>query len=56
MYDYLMVGPGLFGATFAHEAVRAGKRCLVIDRRGHLAGNAQEPAACGTGMEAGLER
>ena len=39
-YDYLIVGAGLFGATFAHEAVRAGKRCLVIDRRGHLAGNA----------------
>jgi UDP-galactopyranose mutase len=40
MYDYLIVGAGLFGATFAHEAVRAGKHCLVIDRRGHLAGNA----------------
>lgn len=39
-YDYLIVGAGLFGATFAHEAVRAGKRCLVIDRRNHIAGNA----------------
>ena len=39
-YDYLIVGAGLFGATFAHEAISAGKRCLVIDRRGHLAGNA----------------
>ncbi len=39
-YDYLVVGAGLFGATFAHEAVSAGKRCLVIDQRGHLAGNA----------------
>ena len=39
-YDYLIVGAGLFGAVFAHEAVEAGKRCLVIDRRGHLAGNA----------------
>ncbi len=39
-YDYLIVGAGLFGAVFAHEAAAAGKRCLVIDRRGHLAGNA----------------
>ncbi len=39
-YDYLIVGAGLFGAVFAHEAAVAGKRCLVIDRRGHLAGNA----------------
>ena len=38
-YDYLIVGAGLFGAVFAHEAVAAGKRCLVIDRRSHLAGN-----------------
>ncbi len=38
-YDYLIVGAGLFGAVFAHEARRAGKRCLVIDRRGHIAGN-----------------
>ena len=39
-YDYLIVGAGLFGSVFAHEAAAAGKRCLVIDRRGHLAGNA----------------
>ncbi len=39
-YDYLIVGAGLFGAVFAHTASGAGKRCLVIDRRGHLAGNA----------------
>ena len=39
-YDYLIVGAGIFGAVFAHEAAEAGKRCLVIDRRGHLAGNA----------------
>ncbi len=39
-YDYLIVGAGLYGAVFAHEAAEAGKRCLVIDRRGHLAGNA----------------
>jgi UDP-galactopyranose mutase len=39
-YDYLIVGAGLFGAVFAHEAAEAGKRCLVIDRRGHVAGNA----------------
>ena len=38
-YDYLIVGAGLFGATFAHEAHKAGKRCLVIDKRPHLGGN-----------------
>lgn len=38
-YDYLIVGAGLFGAVFAEEARRAGKRCLVIDRRSHIAGN-----------------
>ncbi|MBQ0057187.1 MAG: UDP-galactopyranose mutase [Bacteroidales bacterium] len=39
MYDYLIVGSGLFGATFAHQAAKAGKRCLVIDKRPHLGGN-----------------
>ena len=38
-YDYLIVGAGLFGATFAHFAHRAGCRCLVIDKRPHLGGN-----------------
>ena len=38
-YDYLVVGAGLYGAVFAHEATRAGKRVLVIDRRDHIAGN-----------------
>lgn len=38
-YDYLIVGSGLFGATFAYRAKRAGKRCLVIDKRSHLGGN-----------------
>ena len=38
-YDYLIVGAGLFGAVFAHEAVTRGKTCLVIDRRGHIGGN-----------------
>ena len=38
-YDYLIVGSGLFGATFAYFANRAGKRCLVIDKRPHLGGN-----------------
>ena len=38
-YDYLVVGAGLFGAVFAHEAKKAGKTCLVIDRRNHIAGN-----------------
>lgn len=39
MYDYLIVGSGLFGATFAHEATKQGKKCLVIDKRPHLGGN-----------------
>lgn len=38
-YDYLIVGAGLFGATFAHEATLRGKHCLVIDRRKHTGGN-----------------
>ena len=38
-YDYLIVGSGLFGATFAHEANKAGKKCLVIDKRTQLGGN-----------------
>ncbi|MGM1199766.1 UDP-galactopyranose mutase [Klebsiella pneumoniae] len=38
-YDYLIVGAGLFGATFAYEAKKKGKKCLVIDKRSHVAGN-----------------
>ena len=38
-YDYLIVGSGLFGATFAHLATKKGKKCLVIDKRPHLGGN-----------------
>lgn len=38
-YDYLIVGAGLFGAVFAYEATKAGKKCLVIDKRDHIAGN-----------------
>ncbi len=38
-YDYLIVGAGLYGAIFAHELTAAGKKCLVIDKRDHLAGN-----------------
>lgn len=38
-YDYLIVGSGLFGATFAYRAKQAGKKCLVIDKRAHLGGN-----------------
>lgn len=38
-YDYLIVGSGLFGATFAYRARKAGKKCLVIDKRPHLGGN-----------------
>ena len=39
MYDYLIVGAGLYGAVFAHELTKQGKSCLVIDRRNHIAGN-----------------
>lgn len=38
-YDYLIVGAGLFGATFAHLAHRRGRRCLVVDRRNEVGGN-----------------
>lgn len=38
-YDYLIIGAGLFGAVFAHEANQARKRCLVIDKRNHRGGN-----------------
>lgn len=38
-YDYLIVGSGLFGATFAYRAMKSGKKCLVIDKRPHLGGN-----------------
>lgn len=38
-YDYLVVGAGLFGATFAQQAMQAGKKVMVIDKRSHIAGN-----------------
>ena len=38
-YDYLVVGAGLYGAVFAHEAKSKGKSVLVIDKRDHIAGN-----------------
>ena len=38
-YDYLIVGSGLFGAVFAHEATKRGKKCLVIEKRNHIGGN-----------------
>ena len=39
MYDYLIVGAGLYGSVFAYKAKQAGKKCLVIDRRSHVGGN-----------------
>lgn len=39
-YDYLIVGAGLFGCVFAQQMTARGKRCLIIDKRGHMAGNA----------------
>jgi len=38
MYDYLVVGPGLYGAVFAQQAKAAGKSVLVIDKRPNIAG------------------
>ena len=38
-YDYLIVGSGLYGATFAYKAKQAGRKVLVIDKRPHLGGN-----------------
>ena len=38
MYDYLIVGAGLSGAIFAHEATKQGKKVKVIDKRGHIGG------------------
>ena len=38
-YDYIIAGSGLFGAVFAHEAVKKGKKVLVLERRGHIGGN-----------------
>ena len=38
-YDYIFVGAGLFSATIAHEAAKRGKKCLVIEKRSHIAGN-----------------
>ncbi len=39
MYDYLIVGAGLYGTVFANEATRRGRRCIVIDKRSHIGGN-----------------
>lgn len=39
MYDYLIVGSGLFGAVFAHQMTQRKKKCLVIERRNHIGGN-----------------
>lgn len=39
MYDYLIVGSGLFGSVFAYEAVKRGNKCLIVEKRNHIAGN-----------------
>lgn len=46
-YDYLIVGAGLFGAVFACEARKRGKRCLVVEKRRHVAGNAYTEEVAG---------
>lgn len=47
MYDYLIVGAGLYGAVFARELTKRGKNCLVIDRREHIAGNVYTESVSG---------
>ena len=47
MYDYLIVGSGLFGSIFAYEANKRGKKCLVIDKRSHVGGNIYTENVCG---------
>jgi UDP-galactopyranose mutase len=47
MFDYLIVGTGLFGSIFAYEATKRGKKCLVIDKRGHIGGNCFTERMCG---------
>ena len=39
MFDYLIVGSGLYGSVFAYEAKKAGKTCLVVEKRNHIGGN-----------------
>ena len=39
MYDYLIVGSGLFGAVCAHELTKRGQKCLVVEKRSHIGGN-----------------
>ena len=39
MFDYLIVGAGLYGAIFAREAINRGRKCLVIEKRNHIGGN-----------------
>ena len=38
-YDYLIIGSGLFGSVFVHEAKKSGKKCLIVERRNHIGGN-----------------
>jgi UDP-galactopyranose mutase len=49
MYDFLIVGAGLFGSVFARQATKAGKKCLVIEQRNHIGGN------CYTEKHRGIE-
>ena len=38
-YDYLIIAAGLYGSVFAHEATKKGKKCLIVDKPNHIAGN-----------------
>ncbi|MEI8176870.1 MAG: FAD-dependent oxidoreductase, partial [Candidatus Omnitrophota bacterium] len=47
-YDYVVVGAGLFGSVFAHEANKAGKKVIVIEKREHIGGNCYSHTYPGT--------
>lgn len=49
-YDFLIVGAGLYGAVFAHEVKKAGKTCLILDKRSHIGGNAYTEQVAGIQM------
>ena len=55
-YDYLIVGAGLFGAVFAHEAKKIGKSVLVIEKRDHIAGNVYTEDMEGIHVHTSMER
>ena len=47
MYDYIIVGSGLYGSVYAYEIDKQGKRCLIIQRRNDIGGNCYTETRCG---------